>query len=290
MRYSVDQLDEQEYIQVAKNCYATRGEWRGYKYEEKHIALCGLVVTKRQPFVFTAQSACAIWGIGRIGDCDMRLHAISQNRKSVDPLIQWHFGPSEMRTKTIHGLRVASPIRAICDLAGHETPESILTSINSCLYKKLFTKYELGVALKKLAGKKWSNYLERLALFATDKSESPFESQAWIEIYKSQLVMPEQQREIEIAGREKPYRIDMYWEFKGRRLILEIDGREKYKTQDVLYSEKQREDELRALGYKFIRLPYWKLKKGMLPQILKDAGVPKRRYFGKLFPDQNRKG
>jgi very-short-patch-repair endonuclease len=290
MRYSIDLLDEQEYIQVAKNHYATKVEWRGYKYEEKHIALCKSVVLRRQPLVFTAQSACAIWGIGRIGDCDMRLHAISENRKSVDPIIQWHFGQPELRTKTMHGLRVASPVRAICDLAGYETPESILTSINSCLYKKLFTKYELDAALKKLSGKKWCDFLERLAFFATDKSESPFESQGWIEIYKSQLVMPEQQKEIVVVGREKPYRVDMCWEFRGRKLILEIDGREKYKTPDVLYNEKQREDELRALGYEFIRLPYWKLKKGMLPQILKDAGVSKRRYFGKLFPNQNRKG
>jgi very-short-patch-repair endonuclease len=42
----------------------------------------------------------------------------------------------------------------------------------------------------------------------------------------------------------------------GTRVIVEFDGRGKYDDPTVLFAEKQREDELRRLGYVVVRLTW----------------------------------
>jgi hypothetical protein len=297
MIYSKNPLNENDYIQVAPNYYMLKQDASDLKYEEGHIELCTCVAKRRNPLVFTGQSACAFMGIGRIDDYEMRPHAIATCHKSSD-IIRWHFGQRENKVRTIRDMSIASPIRAICDLAGYETADSILAAINSCLYQRLFTLYEFMKFIQRHPGRKWSNYLTRIASFATDKSESPLETLGWITIYKEKFIMPKQQINI-IDGPSFKSRVDMLWEFSGRKIILELDGNTKYKDNprpsknlpyyqeeynQVAVNEKWREDKLRSMDYEFIRSSWTKIKTGNLTQVLTEAGIPRRRSFGKRFP------
>jgi very-short-patch-repair endonuclease len=187
-------------------------------------------------------------------------------------------------------MQVVSPIRAICDLYGTETPESILSAINSCLVQRLFTKKQLGAELQRRPKMRGRACIERLLEFATAGCESPLESLGWAKIYKAQFVMPRQQVGIKIGnGINGNVRVDMYWELPGRKIVLEVDGRQKYKDDDeAYYNEKVRHDKLSNLGYEIIRASWKQTANGYLTQLLADRGIPKRRYFGLKFPGFNK--
>jgi very-short-patch-repair endonuclease len=289
MIYSGKQLNEQKYFPVAKNYYAMQSERKDLKYGKGHIALCECVADRRSSIVFTAQSACAYHGIERINDYEMRPHAITQSSRRAE-IVRWHLGPPDKKEQIIRGRHVAGPIRAICDLYGSDTPDSILSAINSCLFQNLFTKKQLSAELQRLPKMRGRSCLERLVQFATPKCESPLETLGLIAIYNGQFVMPQQQVEI-YEGYKVIFRVDMYWELPGRKIVLELDGRIKYRCEgrdeddkDKYYKEKMRQDYLINNGYEIIRASWNQIKRGYLPEILNARGIPRRRNMGLLFP------
>jgi very-short-patch-repair endonuclease len=90
----------------------------------------------------------------------------------------------------------------------------------------------------------------RVLRFADGRSESVGESLARVALDAAGIPTPELQRELVAAART--YRVDFYW--PEHRTIGEFDGRVKYGADPaVLFDEKRREDELRALGLSFVR-------------------------------------
>jgi hypothetical protein len=284
MKYCNKELNEKKYIQIAKNYYALRSEWQELKPDQRHTELCACIAKRRKAIVYTGQSACAIRGVARLSPLDLRAHAISEKCREAG-IVYWHYGPLDPHTEIIKEMYVVSPIRMICDLALTDTPESLLITINDCLYKQLFTKEQFMNEIKLRVGMKGRKRLMRLGAFATAKCESPLETIAWIALYKAGFVMPQQQVSI-YDGYNFVGRVDMYWEFRGRKLILELDGKLKYADDggSAVYAEKVREDKLRSLDYEFIRGSWSDVINGQLAQRAKDKGVPMRRNFGKHFP------
>jgi hypothetical protein len=132
--------------------------------------------------------------------------------------------------------------------------------------------------------------IERLLQFATPKCESPLETLGWIAIYNGQFVMPDQQVEI-YNGKRVIFRVDMSWDLPGRKIVLELDGRIKYRRdgedtddKDTYYKEKMRQDYLVNNGYEIIRVSWNQIKKGYLPEILNARSIPKRRSMGLKLP------
>lgn len=282
MKYSTEPLPGKEYIQVAPNYYVLRDKWMKMHFSEKHLSLCYCIAGRRKKFILTGLSACVVYGIATLDRTELRPQAICTTRRRSE-YIRWHYRKTAPGTRTVEGLLVTSPVIAIIDMALHVTPESLLVSINDGLFKKLFSKEDLATAIQLHSGKRGKLRLERLAEFATAKCESPLETYAWIEIYKAGFVLPQQQVKINI-GQGKSFRVDMYWEFNGRKIILELDGRVKYTDNQVLFEEKQREDKLHVMGYEFIRCVWDNVSNGDLIQMLANTGIPRRRYFGKTFP------
>jgi very-short-patch-repair endonuclease len=281
MILSLKPLDEEKYIQPIKNHYASRAVWSSLSNGEQHIELCACESRRKKHFTLTGQSACAIRGISRSATFEMRPHAICVNNKTSS-LVRWHFGEPDQTAEIIDGMLVAGPLRAVCDLAGFDTPESLLASINDCLFQKLFTKEQLDIEIESREGRNGHKILQRLATFATGKCESPLETKAWIEVYKAGFEMPMQQ--VVIKDGWQKYRVDMLWESHSRKIILEIDGLVKYKTMQDIYDEKEREDALRDMGYEFIRVTYKQIKEGRFIEKLERKEISKRRNQGLLFP------
>jgi very-short-patch-repair endonuclease len=283
MKYSTRPLPETEYRQIARNYFVAHDEWRQKTKRELHYDLCVCVSGRRKMLMFTAQSACAIWGIPRLDSYEMRPHCISPKYKGTD-ITRWYYGEFDPNAKVINSILLAGPLRTICDLARTDTPESLLVSINHCLYKKLFSKKKLAVEIEKRPGMKGRKILKRLLRFATEKCQSPLETLAWIALYKAKLSMPEQQ--VTICDRHHNFvgRVDMYWELRDKKLVLELDGHIKYKEPKDLIEEKDREDALRALGYDVIRVNWKAVQSGVLIERLIEKGVKTRRDFVGTFP------
>ena len=282
MKYSQTHLDEIKYIQIAKNYYAFRDEWLEMNEVERHVEMCVTVAMRRKTLMFTGQSACAIYGIPRISPFVMRPHCIRNQNKRSD-FICWRHGPLDPKAKVINGLLLASPERTICDSAKYDSSESLLVSINHSLYKKLLTIKKLEDEIdihNKLHGKR---KLVKLLKMASAKCESPLETLAFIEMQKAGFVLPQQQVEI-YDKKEFVARVDMYWEFKRRKIILELDGKIKYSNNNSLFLEKKREDKLRALGYEVIRETWYDVQCGELIKSLRKTKIPMRRNYKNAFP------
>jgi hypothetical protein len=230
MEYSIEPLKGKEYIQIAEHYYAVRDEWFQLTKEEQHLEMCVCAAKHRKHLMFTGDSARVIRGIPRLGIPGVKPHCLSDIRKTSDEVIQWHFGSLDPNASIIGGLLVVSEVQMICDLATSDTTESLLVSINHCLHKGLFTKEQLLSVLNDRSYMKGGALLKRLLRFATPKCESPLETIAMLAIYKAGLTMPQQQVVIRDNNQAFIGCVDMYWEVRKRKIVLELDGQLKYKN------------------------------------------------------------
>lgn len=81
--------------------------------------------------------------------------------------------------------------------------------------------------------------------------ESPLESQSWAYLVEHRLPLPQVQVEIRTAGGRFVARVDVLWQ--AARVVGECDGRMKYARAEDVYTEKRREDDIRAEGYRVVR-------------------------------------
>lgn len=155
-------------------------------------------------------------------------------------------------------LRVTTLARTAMDLARGCTLERALVPIDHALARGVprGALVELAVFMK---GWPWSRVFEPALDMASALAESGLESMARGAIRLAGVEDPELQLEIRgLSG--KRYRVDMAW--TAPRVILEIDGQEKYEDSEAptvtapLFKEKQREDDLRRADWDVVRWTY----------------------------------
>jgi hypothetical protein len=118
----------------------------------------------------------------------------------------------------------------------------------------------------------------RAVAFLDARAESPFESMSRATMHEHGVPTPELQKVLTGAS-GIGYRVDFYWE--AGRLIGEADGRQKYRDDDrrraeeIVWAEKQREDDLREAGYDFVRWTY--------RQMFREAALTAARINRKLL-------
>jgi very-short-patch-repair endonuclease len=160
-----------------------------------------------------------------------------------------HVRPAGLRPDEIthwHATPVLTPARTLVDLGRHDRRDAIMAA-DAALAADLVTPRHIAHALD--AAYRWPGVRqarEVLAL-ATRESDSPLESLTRLALHDDGFPAP--QLQVLIPGTS--YRVDMLW--PQQRLILEIDGLEKY-TEAELRREKRRELRLRALGYRVERV------------------------------------
>ena len=281
--YSNKPLSANEYVLVAKNHYALRDEWKQMSMQSRHFDICTIDASRHKLLMFTGQSACAIYNIPRLDKYEMRSNCISEKNRSSSEMIRWHYGSLDPDAKIINGLLVASPVRTVLDLAKNDSPKSLLVSINHCLYNHLFTLEDFEFAIENRPGMKKRKLLKTLTKYVNEKCQSPLETIALVELHNSGFVIPQQQITF-FDKHEFVACVDMFWELRNRRIVLELDGKNKYTDDEVLYKEKLREDRLRRLGLEVMRAGWVDVNDGTFVQMLKDNNIPIRRYRSIKIP------
>ena len=283
MIYSTTILSKSKYVPVAKNYYAVREEWTKLSRRARHLDMCACVASRRKHLIFTGQSACSIYDIPRLDAFEMRPNCISKKVKGTSDIIRWHHETHDPHARKVKELLVASPIQAIFDLAKYDTPESLLVSINHCLFSKLFNVNEFASEISDRPGIIGIKLLRRLLRFANEKCESPLETIAWIALYKTGFVLPQLQVDI-FENHKFVGCVDMYWELRDRIVVIELDGNIKYEVGNDLLREKKREENIRRTGCEVYRADWTEVKSGEFVQLLEKIGIPKRRHFVGTFP------
>ena len=160
--------------------------------------------------------------------------------------------PSEVTTW--FDIPVLTVARTVVDLARRDRRDGVLAA-DAALRERLVTRDELERALRAAQGWPGVRQARQIVAFADPLAESPLESVLRLAIHDAGLPAPELQVKVRVPGRREPYRVDMCW--PDRRLIVEADGRVKYRDRDdgdARWAEKKREVALQRLGFRVERV------------------------------------
>ena len=97
--------------------------------------------------------------------------------------------------------------------------------------------------------------------------ETPLESGSWAYLVRHRIALPRMQVSFVDGVGRFIGRVDFFWE--AARIVGECDGLVKYDTREVLYAEKRREDDLRALGLRVVRWGWRDLADDRLARVLR---------------------
>lgn len=152
---------------------------------------------------------------------------------------------------TWFGVPITVIARTVVDLARFD-PRSGLMAADAALHDELLSRRELDDAVARAAGRCGIRRAREVLELASPLIESPLESLTHLALHDDGFPPPELQRWIQGAN-GRWYRVDFLW--RERRLVLEADGRVKYRD-DALWSEKRRELTLDRARYRVARVTW----------------------------------
>jgi len=148
------------------------------------------------------------------------------------------------------GTPVTSVARTIVDIARLAVPEGLIAA-DAALHERLVTPAELLDATSRCARQPGARSARTVVALASPLAESPLESLARLCVVEAGLPEPELQAWITDPSDGWRCRVDLLW--PEQRVVLEADGRIKYRG-DELWREKLRQERLERLGYRVIRV------------------------------------
>ena len=194
-------------------------------------------------------------------------------RRGLDPAVrltdplQWRRGDGYRMTQAplpMGDLHASGPIRAtavprtLVDCAREWDLEDAVVAMDSALLAERLDADALQAAVAAIRHWPGAPRAERAVDLADGRAESPLETRGRLRIVGSGLPTPELQVEIRVQGRLVAV-VDAW--FDEAAVAVEFDGRVKYtdpwrgrSPEQVRWEEKRREDELRALGIRVVRV------------------------------------
>ena len=169
--------------------------------------------------------------------------------------------------------RVTAPARTLVDCAREWPLADAVVAMDAALHGRLVTAGELRAAV--LAQTHWSGIgaAARAAGLADGRAESPLETSGRLRIVGFGLPTPELQTDL-FGPRGFLGRVDAWYE--DAAVAVEFDGRVKYTdpsggrtAAQVLWDEKRREDAIRDLGVRVVRVVHTDLQ-GSWPYRLRE--------------------
>ncbi|PYY40741.1 hypothetical protein DEJ32_05045 [Curtobacterium sp. MCPF17_046] len=234
--------------------------------------------------VFTRDSAAAVLGVPRLTSWPEHVHvtvpALDADRRRVG--LTLHAGRRPAEAGRFHGVPVASLAETVIETSRRSSLSGAVVAVDHALRSGV-QRRELEGLLE--SGPDWGRVRVANALgVADERHESVGESFFAARCHELRAPYMEPQVQFVRPG-GKTYRVDFWMPSLG--LVLEFDGRQKYRdhgavpgtADDVLWSEKLREDDIRADGdvRGFIRVTWWHLvDPERLRTLFRMHGVPCR--------------
>jgi len=166
--------------------------------------------------------------------------------------------------------------------------EDAVVALDAALLADQVTALQLAEGVTALRGWPGAHRAARAVALADGRAESPLETRGRLRIVGAGFPAPELQVEIRSDGRRVGV-VDAW--FEEAAVAVEFDGRVKYtdpwrerSAEQVLWDEKRREDELRALDIRVVRVAdadlgsRWPQVERRLRGLLASAGPPVRRF------------
>ena len=185
-------------------------------------------------------------------------------------------------------LRLTAAPRALVDHARAGDLEDAVIAMDAALLAGKVTPGELARAAARAGRWPGGPAALRAVALADGRAESPLETRGRLRMVGAGLPTPELQVEIRVGGRLVAV-VDGW--FDDAAVAVEFDGRVKYTDPwrdrspgQVLWEEKRREDALRALDIRVVRIadadvgPAWPVTEQRLRQLTSTPGPAERRF------------
>ncbi|WP_100345369.1 type IV toxin-antitoxin system AbiEi family antitoxin domain-containing protein [Compostimonas suwonensis] len=277
------------YVRVARGSYAPADEWHALDPRERHCVRALLRAERLPPrHVLSHVTAAALWGLPIAtrwpDDIDVTVDRATGGR-SEGQVRRHATGLDDLETRQLDGVTVTSPAQTAVDIALALPLRSSVVVLDAVLSARggaaLATKAELERLLDTMTGRRGIRRARAAVDFADGRAESPGESMSRAVIHELGFPPPILQEAFfdrdGLIGR-----VDFWW--PEHNLIGEFDGMTKYLSpelrggrtaEQVVVTEKRREDRLRANGPRVARWITDDLRRrGALRAILLSAGLP----------------
>jgi hypothetical protein len=280
------------WIRLRRGVYTTPGPVAAVDSSvQRHRLDCMAVLLElgRPETVVSHASAARLWGLPvhhRRGQTvrltDPSLYRVGRNfRINKAPLDRgdiWRTGP----------VRMTSAVRTLVDCAREWPLEEAVIAMDAALLATRTTAPDLVATAESM--RSWPGGLAavRAAGLADGRAESPLESRGRLRMLGAGLPTPVLQVEIRSDGRRLGV-VDMW--FEAAAVAVEFDGKVKYtdpwrgrSPERVLWEEKRREDALRSLDIRFVRVAdadlgsTWPEIEERLRRLLATPGPANRRF------------
>jgi predicted transcriptional regulator of viral defense system len=221
--------------------------------------LAVLLALDRPTAAISHLSAARLWGLPlrRRQDSDVRLTDPAHGRRGRGfRITRAPLDAGEIRTRG--SFRLTTPARTLVDCAREGPLEDVVVALDAGLLAGKVTHQELFDAAARARRWPGGSRADRALSLADGRAESPLETRGRLRIVGAGLPSPELQVEIRVSGRLIAV-VDAW--FDDAAVAVEFDGRVKYadpwrgrSPEQVLWDEKRREDELRALDIGVVRV------------------------------------
>ncbi len=273
-------------VRIAPGAYVPAGEWEALSPPERLMTAADAMraVAVGDP-VFSHETAAAFHGIPIIGAWPDRPTA-TVGRAGDGPgawmrRVRRDLAPGE-RVLLASGVRVTSMIRTAIDLAATRSLLGGIVAVSDLRHRVGVAAGDLEEALAALGPFHGAGRARAAVRRSTAGSESPLESLVVARCQDLGFEVPEQQAVVRGAD-GVAYRCDFVWD--GGRIVGEADGRLKYEdgafgadrtAADTVWAEKRREDAIRGVRERFVRISWHDAWRGTpMELLLRTAGVPR---------------
>jgi hypothetical protein len=280
------------WVRLARGVYMTAdGLAAAEEGRRRHQVDClaVLLLLSRRTAVISHESAARLWGF------PVRGRHLGAVRLTDPTLSRRGHGYTVTQAPLRNGdvmrsgpLRLTSAVRTLVDCARRWPLGDAVVALDAALLSGKVTPEGLADGVASLTTWPHARRAARAVTLADGRAESPLETRGRLRIVGAELPTPELQVEIRTAGRLVAV-VDAW--FEKAAVAVEFDGRIKYSDPwrerspaRVLWEEKRREDELRALDIRVVRVAYddlgarWPLLEARLRDLIASPGPPVRRF------------
>jgi predicted transcriptional regulator of viral defense system len=258
-------LASRAWVRVRPGAYAERATWDAASAEQRHLLRAKAVLRSlEEPAALAHASAAVAHGLPTWGADLSLVHVVRPARRHgarSEAGVAHHSAelPAEHLT-VVDGLAVTSVARTVLDHSRSTHFEAGVVTADAALHRRDVTPEELRQMLFWQRDWPHARAAGRVTAFADGLAESVGESRGRVFCHVNGLPAPELQ--VPILDRNGVLVARADFVFRRERTIGEFDGRLKYRSiagvsaDDVVWAEKLREDDLRALGWEVVRF-YW---------------------------------
>jgi len=270
---------------VRRGAYVETAQWDRLAPDARHRVLVhATAAMARHPFVAAYLSAGAMQHLPTIGDWPGRVHVVDVNQRggrSSSGIVR-HSTSVVPDCTEIDGIMVTSAARTVADIARSSTLDRAVVAADAALRRGMLSRDDLRHQIDLLGSGPGCRQAAFVCDFADAGSANGGESLARLLMRKLGFASPRLQTHF--TDEHGSMFVDFFWPELG--LVVEFDGFQKYSgpeylrgrvPAEVVWEEKRREDRLRALGLRVLRIVWSDLTTpGALAHILATAGVPRR--------------